>query len=126
MEVVHGDDGRDADVTNQSFEEGSDHDIIHENIDFVIEGQNCFALENDIMEDNEAEWSDLIGHLLLLPFGSPNSAVSVIAHSSVNELTMEVDEENVSHLTEDINFQLQKQRLDGLVPHDGNDGGEAD
>ena len=55
MEFVHSDDGRDADLTNQSVEEGSDHDIIHENTDFVIEGQNCFALENDIMEDNEAE-----------------------------------------------------------------------
>ena len=110
-DLVYGDtdDGIDANENNQSDGGESNHENDGENIDVAIDGHNYSALH--------------INHLLLL-CDSWNPLDGAILCTSANDLTLEIEEENVSHYPENVAFQLEGQRLDDLV-HE-NDGSDSD
>ena len=108
---VYDDDNDDIDPNenNQSDVGESNHENDRENIDVAIEGRNDSALH--------------INHLLLL-CDSWNPLDGAVVCNNANELTLEMEEENVPHYLENVACQLDGQRLDDLV-HD-NDGSDAD
>ena len=101
-DLVYGDadDDIDANANNQSGGGESNHENDGENNDVAIEDHNYSALH--------------INHLLLLCH-SLNPLDGAILRTSANDLTLEIEEENVSHYPENVAFQLEGQRLDDLV-----------
>ena len=106
------DDGNDANENNQSDGGESNHENDRENIDDATEGHNYSALQIN---------------RLLLPWNLWNPLDGVIVCNSANELTLEMEEENVPHYPKNVAFQLEGLRLDDLVhENDGSDASDHD
>lgn len=117
-DLVHDYNSSDADQSNDGVEEESDDGNNQRNVEFAIEGQIFFALQNYSNEENDTESINQI-RLSLPSYHSSNLTDCVIACNSVNELILEMEEENVPHFPKNITKILHGQRLDELV-HDHN------
>lgn len=115
-DLVHDYNSSDADESNDAGDDNDGNNQI--NIDFAIEGQIFFALQNYSNEENDTESINQI-KLSLPSYQSSNLTDCVLACNSVNELILEMEEENLSNFAKNITKILHGQRLDELV-HDHN------
>ena len=122
-ELVRDNNSSEADESNEVAEEESEDGSDQRIVDFIIEGQNYFALGKYIHDENDTNSIDQMNNSLILS-NSLNLADCVVVCNSMNDFTLEMEEENVPHSVENIDFQVQGERLEELVSN--NNSSEAD
>ena len=91
-ELTYDNDSSNTDESNEFVDEENDAGNDQGNVDFLMQGQNYFALGRYHYEDNDTETNDHIHHSPL-PYNSSNLAVGILECNDIYEFGLEMVKE---------------------------------